>query len=185
MAHVATDSGAAAARNRPATMAAVARASGLYPTARQIWTRHPILEKVSNDISLHLGIKLPGQDGPLLQDCLRDAIASYQSAENANQDPMYAYVESLVNRATDIFSLSVTAEVEDGTVLWDPLAESYPEFEARHGDSLISFEKGGEEVVDEVKGESALLLGARLLPVYLARYLIRTVVHVNDNPRAA
>ena len=185
MAHATTDNGTAAARNRPSTMASVARASGLYPTAREIWTRHPILEKVSNDISLHLGIKLPGQDGPLLQDCLRDAIASYRRAESANQNPMYAYVESLVNRATDIFDLAVTAEVDDGTVLWDPLAEPYAEFEARHADSHIAFEKGRGEPLDEVKGESALLLGARLLPVYLARYLIRSVVHVNDNTRAA
>lgn len=184
MTHAATDRNAGGAPHR-ATMASVARASGLYPTAREIWARHPVLEKVSNDISFHIGNKLPGQDGPLLQDCLRDAIAGYRRAESVNRDPMQAYVESLVNRATDIFKIAVTAEDDSGTVLWDPLSEPFFEFEARYPDSKIGFEHGEGEEPGEVHGESALLLGVRVLPVYLARVLIRTVMGANLNARAA
>lgn len=134
---------------------------------------------------MHLGIKIPGRDGSLLQDCLRDAIASYRRAEGTNRDPLHAYIQALVNRAADLFKLAVTAEVDEGTVAWDPLAEPYAEFESRHGNTQIVLEQGKETAEDEVEGESALLLGTRLLPVYLARNLIRTVVRANASPKAA
>lgn len=161
---------------RPVAMTAVARSAGLYPIAREIWTRNPVLEKVSNCVSMHFGTAIPGRDGSLLKDCLRDAIAGFKKAETERRDPVPAYVEALINRATEVFDLAVIAEVAEGRIAWDPLQEPLDEFASRYTECTISVAKEARDLRDEIPGESALLLGVRLLPEYVARYLVRAIV---------
>ncbi|MFP3637946.1 hypothetical protein [Paraburkholderia sp. SIMBA_054] len=171
---------------RPVTMTQVAREAGLYPAASDLWTRHPDLKKLSNDVSMHLGSVLPGNlGGSLLKDCLVDAIAAFKAAEmGRREDPFKAYVLALVERATDVFDLAVTTVVDTGTIAWDPLHEPLSEFCRRYAESPLSVSKGSRPVPDVVEGESLLLLGVRLLPEYISRDLVRAVVARNTNVTA-
>lgn len=162
------------------SMSKVARLSGLYPAANKIWTRHPDLKGVTSKLHQHVGATLPGSfGGSLLNDCLLDAIAACRKAEEGNADPVFAYVEALFDRASDVFKLSVTADVHDGRIAWDPLEESLDAFRKRYAESQISVERQSREGEGELIGESLLLLGARLLPEYMARHIARVVVKRN------
>jgi hypothetical protein len=164
----------------PVTMSKVARTSGLYPAASKVWTRHPDLKDVTNKLHRHLGASLPGGlGGSLLQDCLVDAITAYRKAEDTHLDPVLAYVEALYERAADVFDLSVTANVHDGRVAWDPLEEPLDSFCKRYPESEIAVVRQSRDGDEEVIGESLMLLGARLLPEYMARHIARVVVKRN------
>ncbi|WP_205804296.1 hypothetical protein [Burkholderia sp. Ac-20365] len=163
-------------------MTQIAREGGVYPAASDLWTRHPDLKAWSNDLSAHLGPMLPGAHGNLLMDCLVDAIASYKKAEADGEDPVGAYVVALLERATDVFDIDVTASVEKGVIAWDPLQQSLPDFCRLYSDVPISVARGKRVVSDEVNGESLLLLGARLLPEYIGRHIVRKVIKRNAQP---
>jgi hypothetical protein len=123
---------------------------------------------------------LPGQRGAsLLEDCLLDAIAAYHKAELDEEEPVepvHAYVQALVKRASDVFELTVSARVENGLVEWDPLVEPLAAFCKRYSDCSVSVDRRPRAPSEEVAGESALLLGVRLLPEYVGRHLVREVV---------
>jgi hypothetical protein len=165
---------------RPVTMTSIAREANLYPSARELWTRHPDLEWLSDSVTSHFGEGLPGRDeGSLLKDCLIDAIAAYRRAERDARDPVLLYMEALLTRATDVFDLVVTADVPEGRIQWDPLLESLWTFYDRHRESTVSVVKHGRSFPDEVHGESLALLGVRLMPEYIGRHIVRAVVQSN------
>jgi hypothetical protein len=165
---------------RPVPMTSIARDANLYPSARELWTRHPDLEWLSDAVTNYFGKGLPGrEEGSLLKDCLIDAIAAYRRAERDSRDPVLLYMEALLTRATDVFDLVVTADVTEGTIQWDPLLESLWAFYERHPESTLSVERHKRPNPDEVHGESLLLLAARLMPEYIGRHFVRAVVQSN------
>jgi len=165
---------------RPVTMTSIAREANLYPAARELWTRHPDLERLSDSVTCYLGEGLPGRnEGSLLKDCLIDAIAAYRRAERDSRDPVLLYVEALLTTATDVFDLVVTADVPAGSIQWDPLVESLWAFYDRHRENTVSVERHKRSFPDEVHGESLILLTVRLMPEYIGRHIVRAVVHSN------
>jgi len=161
---------------RTIDMSRVAREAGLYAAAREIWTRHPLLEVASDFLSGHLSAALPGRDQSLLKDCLVDAIAGYRRAEREHGEVVSAYVIAMLQRATDVFDLSIRATVADGVIAWQPLEESLEAFCARYLEARIVATQVEREERDQVPNESMLLLGARLMPEYIGRYVVRHVM---------
>ncbi|WP_321816697.1 MULTISPECIES: hypothetical protein [unclassified Paraburkholderia] len=162
----------------PVPMSKVARDSMLFPKARDIWLDHALLETASDSLAAHLSTALPGRDGPLLRDCLIDAVAAYRARED--QDEFEAFVEYLVallERATDVFDLRVEARVANGIVCWDPLKEPVHAFVSRNRVSEITVtRKSPEEEMENDRDESVMLLSARLMPESIARQLVRRVI---------
>ncbi|WP_321935247.1 hypothetical protein [Paraburkholderia sp. J8-2] len=161
----------------PIAMSRVARDGMLFNKARDIWVDHAMLELASDKLSLHFGSSLPGRNGPLLQACLVDAISAYRSAEGEGARAAFvAYLVALLRRATDVFDLSVQAEVVDGIVCWDPLAQSLSEFVAANGGVDVSVSRREKRAaLEEIPDESMLLLAARLMPESVGRFLVRHV----------
>lgn len=162
----------------PVAMSRVARDWLLFTKARDIWVDHAMLELASDKVAAHFGAALPGHKGPLLQACLLEAISSYRQTEGQGTGPAsVAYLVAMLRRATDVFDLSVQAEVVDGVVCWDPLTQSLSEFIAVNGGGDVSVSRRDRrQSSDETPDESTLLLGSRLMPETLGRLLVRHVM---------
>lgn len=162
----------------PVAMSKVARDGMLFPKARDIWLDHALLQSASDSLAAHLSGALPGRDGPLLRDCLIDAVSAYRATEKQGQtEAVVAYLVALLRRATDVFDLSVEARVVDGVISWDPLRESLLTFVSRNVDGEISVSRrpaGDTEGND--RDESTVLLVARLMPEPVARHVVRHVM---------
>ena len=162
----------------PVAMSRVARDSMLFPKARDIWLEHALLETASDGLAAHLSSALPGRDGPLLRDCLIDAVSAYRATEkDGEMEAIIAYLVALLRRATDVFDLRVEARVVDGAISWDPLMESLRSFVIRNGDGEISVNPrpvGDSSNMD--RDESTVLLVARLMPEPVARRVVRHVM---------
>ncbi|KAF7963361.1 hypothetical protein AWV80_10555 [Cupriavidus sp. UYMU48A] len=167
----------------PVAMSRVARDSMLFPKARDIWLEHSLLETASDDVAAHLSTALPGRDGPLLRDCLIDAVSAYLATEKLGErEAIIAYLVALLRRATDVFHLSVEARVADGAVSWDPLRESLRSFVLRNGDGEISvIPRPVSDGENEDRDESTVLLVARLMPEPIARRVVRHVMSPAKN----
>lgn len=168
----------------PVAMSRVARDSMLFPKARDIWLEHALLEAASDGLAAHLSSALPGQDGPLLRDCLIDAVSAYRATEQyGDMEAIAAYLVALLRRAADVFDLSVEARVVDGAISWDPLLESLQSFVHRNGDGEISVT--ARPVTDGAtknRDESTVLLAARLMPEPIARHVVRHVMRHAKEP---
>ncbi|VVE14249.1 MULTISPECIES: hypothetical protein [Pandoraea] len=162
----------------PVAMSKVARDGMLFPKARDIWLDHALLESASDSLAAHLSCALPGRDGPLLRDCLIDAVSAYRATEKqGDMEAFVAYLVALLRRATDVFDLSVEARVVDGVVSWDPLMESLMTFVTRNGNGEITVtRRPAEDGVDNNRDESTVLLVSRLMPEPIARRVVRHVM---------
>ncbi|MBB5547406.1 hypothetical protein A8H39_00860 [Paraburkholderia fungorum] len=162
----------------PVAMSKVAREGMLFPKARDIWLDHSLLESASDSVAAHLSGALPGRDGPLLRDCLIDAVSAYRATEKQGEmEAFVAYLVALLRRATDVFDLSVEARVVDGVVSWDPLREPLLTFVTRNGDGEITVvRRPTEDGVENDRDESTVLLVARLMPEPIARRVVRHVM---------
>ncbi|UIF89213.1 hypothetical protein [Cupriavidus sp. UYPR2.512] len=162
----------------PVAMSRVARDSMLFPKARDIWLEHALLESASDGLAAHLSSALPGQDGPLLRDCLIDAVSAYRATEqHGDMEAMVAYLVALLRRATDVFDLSVEARVVDGAISWDPLRESLQSFVLRNAEGEISVSaRPVNDGATKNRDESTVLLAARLMPEPIARRVVRHVM---------
>ncbi len=160
----------------PIEMARVARSAGLYNAARALWRRHPLLEDASDLVAAHFSSALPGRNDSLLADCLVDAITEYHRVDSGDGDKVGSYVVALLSRATDVFDLKVCATVPQGTVVWSALEEPLSSFCARYGSGWISVVRVTRDDLGELPGESLLLLGARLMPEFIGRYIVRHVL---------
>lgn len=166
----------------PVAMSKVARDGMIFPKARDIWLDHALLESASDSLAAHLSGALPGRDGPLLRDCLIDAVSAYRATEKRGEmEAFIAYLIALLRRATDVFDLSVQARVVDGVVSWDPLRESLLAFVTRNGDGEITVTRRQTgDCVENDRDESTVLLVARLMPEAIARRVVRHVMaHAN------
>jgi hypothetical protein len=158
----------------PVLMSKVARDGMLFPKARDIWLDHALLESASDSVAAHLSGALPGRDGPLLRDCLIDAVSAFRANEkHGEMEALIAYLVALLRRAADVFELNVEARVVDGIVSWDPLRESLQVFVTRNGESQITVTRRAE---DTDRDESTILLVARLMPEPIARRVVRDVI---------
>ena len=167
----------------PVAMSRVARDSMLFPKARDIWLEHALLEIASDGLAAHLSNALPGRDGPLLRDCLIDAVSAYRATEKRGEtEAIIAYLVALLRRATDVFDLTVEARVVDGAVSWDPLRESLRSFVLRNNDTEISVtDRPVSDAASKDRDESTVLLAARLMPEPIARHVVRHVMsHARD-----
>lgn len=162
----------------PIPMSKVAREGMLFPKARDIWLDHALLETASDSVAAHLSAALPGQDGPLLRDCLIDAVAAYRASEDADEfEAFVEYLVALLRRATDVFDLRVEARVSNGVVCWDPLKEPVHTFVSRNAVSEVTVtRKSPEEGGENDRDESVVLLSARLMPESIARQVVRRVI---------
>ncbi|MFK0380212.1 hypothetical protein [Pandoraea sp. NPDC090278] len=163
----------------------IARGAGLYAAAQELWTKHPYLKTVADMVAAHLGPDIPGNSNCLLEDCLVDMISAFQSCSRDGRDPVPEVTVALMRRAAQVFRVCVTAGVPSGTIQWDAMKESYYSFLAAHDGASILITRIEGVDKEEMPGESAALLGARLLPEPAGRHIIRLVIAGNSATEVA
>ena len=135
---------------------------------------YPHLRFFSERLFKFLTEILPGERGPLVDECLREAVERAQAAEASGRDVLAAYCVGLVARAHLAVAKTVCAVWDRGSEGWDPFVEPLSEFLARHeGKSIEILDEAAHEIPDHV---AKLALAARILPVWLLQEIVKDVV---------
>ncbi|TXF11604.1 hypothetical protein [Pelomicrobium methylotrophicum] len=160
-------------KNRKTLTEAIARA-GIRSQARRLFSLYPYLEIWSARFCAWITELLPGKHGPLVDECLREAVERARDAEASGRDVHAAYCEGLIAHAHLAVAKTVCAIWDHGSEGWDPFVESLTGFLARHeGRKIEILDEPAHEIPDHV---ARLTLAARVLPAWLLQDVVRDFI---------
>lgn len=149
---------------------AAAKAVGESRTMKEIlyW---PILRDITYRYMALIGEVTKTADGrPLLQSVLHEAIQKYRGAM-ANDDEegaSHAYIDTLIDSASDCLSNRIVADTDQGEVAWNLLAGDAMAFLEKHQGKVMRTEYRAHQFEQPIS--RAILMVKILPPYYLDKY---------------
>jgi len=125
----------------------IARRHDLLTEAKQIWRLHPLLDQLTMALAQYIGTQPQDHDGrPLLDMAVSHAVRRYcdcQAELGSDQEDtaVAAYIKSMVDSASLIYSQNLVARTKTGDIRWMPFEESAIEFEQKHPDVKLVVEQ--------------------------------------------
>ena len=139
---------------------------GLESMSYRIFTVYPDLETACRSVVEFVGMRFPGESGPLAEEMIRDAFTAYREAEPSDKlDSRYEFIQALCARAIYLYRVRYCSGTPNKiTAVWLPMVREVTAFERLHDNIIVLNDPDPQQVN---AATATRLFAARILPGHL------------------